>query len=120
MTDAPTGYVPPENAPAIDLRAPVPRVKRLNRAAVAAVVAGLGVLIAFALVAALRRPEKPPTPAKSSTQLVLPADALNDLPADYATAAAPAIFGIPVLLLLPYALRRYRQELARRAASQLA
>ncbi len=39
---------------------------------------------------------------------------------DYATAAAPAIFGIPVLLLLPYALRRYRQELARRAASQLA
>ncbi|HEX7934837.1 MAG TPA: TrbI/VirB10 family protein [Paraburkholderia sp.] len=67
---------------------PVPRVKRLNRTAIAAVVAGLGVLIAFALVAALRSPGKTVTPAKSSTQLVLPADALSDLPTDYAAAAA--------------------------------
>jgi type IV secretion system protein VirB10 len=87
MTDTPAGYVPPETAPPIDLRAPVPRVKRINRVAVAAVVAGLGTLIAFALVAALQQPEKTPAPAKSSTQLVLPADALNDLPADYAAAA---------------------------------
>ncbi len=88
MTDNPAGYVPPETAPAIDLRTPVPRVKRLNRVAIAAVVAGLGVLIAFALVAALRRPDKAATPAKSSTQLVLPADALSDLPTDYAAVAA--------------------------------
>lgn len=83
-----TGYIPPEAAPPIDLRAPVPRVKRLNRTAIAAVVAGLGVLIAFALVAALRRPEKKAAPAKSAAQLVLPADALSDLPTDYAAAAA--------------------------------
>jgi type IV secretion system protein TrbI len=82
------GYVPPEFAPPIDLRAPMPRVKRLNRIAIASVVAGLGVLIAFALAAALRRPEKAPAQSKASTQLVLPADALNDLPSDYAAAAA--------------------------------
>jgi type IV secretion system protein VirB10 len=87
-TEPQTGYVPPEAAPPIDLRAPAPRVKRVNRTAVAAVVAGLGTLIAFALVAALRQPEKTTTPVKSSTQLVLPADALNDLPTDYAAAAA--------------------------------
>ena len=87
-TEPQTGYVPPESAPPIDLRAPTPRVKRINRTAIAAVVAGLGTLIAFALVAALQRPEKATTPAKSSTQLVLPADALNDLPTDYAAVAA--------------------------------
>lgn len=97
MTDTPRGYVPPESAPAIDLRAPVPRVRRLNRVAVAAVVSGLGVLIAFALVTALRRPDKSPVSAKSSTQLVLPADALNDLPADYATAAARNRRDVPKL-----------------------
>lgn len=88
MTDTQTGYVPPESAPPIDLRAPVPRVKRVNRVAIATVVAGLGVLVAFALIAALRQPEKSAAPAKSSTQLVLPADALSDLPTDYAAAAA--------------------------------
>lgn len=88
MTDTPTGYVPPESAPPIDLRAPTPRVKRVNRVAVATVVAGLGVLVAFALIAALRQPEKAIAPAKSTTQLVLPADALSDLPTDYAAAAA--------------------------------
>lgn len=87
-TPTQTGYVPPEAAPPIDLRAPVPRVKRLNRIAIASVVAGLAVLIAFALAAALRRPEKVPAQSKASTQLVLPADALNDLPSDYAAAAA--------------------------------
>lgn len=97
MTDTPTGYVPPERAPPIDLRAPVPRVKRINRVAVAAVVAGLGILIAFALVAALRQPEKTATPSKSNTQLVLPADALGDLPADYAAAAAQRRRDVPKL-----------------------
>jgi len=82
------GYVPPETAPPIDLRAPAPRVKRLNRTAIASVLLGLGILIAFALAAALRQPEKPAVQTKSSTQLVLPSDALNDLPSDYATAAA--------------------------------
>lgn len=88
MTDTTTGYVPPESAPPIDLRAPMPRVKRVNRVAIAAVVSGLGILIAFALVAALRQPEKTTALAKSSSQLVLPADVLNDLPTDYAAAAA--------------------------------
>jgi type IV secretion system protein VirB10 len=88
MTHNPTGYVPPESAPPIDLRTPTPRVKRVNRVAVATVVAGLGVLVAFALIAALRQPEKTAAPVKSSTQLVLPADALSDLPTDYAAAAA--------------------------------
>ncbi len=88
MTDTTAGYVPPESEPPIDLRATTPRVKRVNRVAVAAVVAGLGILIAFALVAALRQPEKKAAPAKSNTQLVLPSDALSDLPADYAAAAA--------------------------------
>ncbi|HNP64220.1 MAG TPA: MFS transporter [Woeseiaceae bacterium] len=37
---------------------------------------------------------------------------------NYSTAAAPAIFGIPVLLSLPYALRRFRRELTLRAAMQ--
>ena len=82
------GYVPPETAPPIDLRAPAPRVKRLNRTAIASVLLGLGILVAFALAAALRQPAKPAVQTKSSTQLVLPADALNDLPGDYATAAA--------------------------------
>jgi len=82
-----SGYVPPEAAPPIDLRSPVPRVKRLNRTAIASVVLGLSVLIAFALAAALRPPEKSPVQSKSTAQLVLPADALNDLPGDYATAA---------------------------------
>lgn len=82
-----TGYIPPESVPPIDLRAPSPRVKRLNRTAIASVVAGLGILIAFALAAALRRPEKAPPPTKADTQLVLPSDALNDLPGDYAAAA---------------------------------
>ncbi len=36
----------------------------------------------------MRRPEKVPEQSKASTQLVLPADALNDLPSDYAAAAA--------------------------------
>jgi type IV secretion system protein TrbI len=88
MTDSETGYVPPESAPPIDLRAPTPRVKRVSRVAVATVVAGLGVLVAFALIAALRQPDKTAAPIKSSTQLVLPADALSDLPTDYAAAAA--------------------------------
>lgn len=88
MTDIQAGYIPPESAPPIDLRAPTPRVKRVNRVAVVTVVAGLGVLVAFALIAALRQPEKTAAPAKSSTQLVLPADALSDLPTDYAAAAA--------------------------------
>jgi len=88
MTDSETGYVPPESAPPIDLRAPTPRVKRVSRVAVATVVAGLGVLVAFALIAALRQPDKTAAPVKSSTQLVLPADALSDLPTDYAAAAA--------------------------------
>jgi type IV secretion system protein TrbI len=82
------GYVPPEAAPPIDLRAPAPRVKRLNRTAIASVLLGLGILVAFALAAALRQPQKPAVQTKSSTQLVLPSDALNDLPSDYATAAA--------------------------------
>ncbi|MBS0251573.1 MAG: hypothetical protein JSR78_10990, partial [Proteobacteria bacterium] len=88
MTQTSMGYVPPESAPPIDLRAPMPRVKRVNRVAVAAVVAGLGILIAFALVAALRQPEKAAAPTKSTSQLVLPADVLSDLPTDYAAAAA--------------------------------
>lgn len=87
MNASEAGYTPPESAPPIDLRAPVPRVKRLNRVALATVVAGLGVLIAFALIAALGRPQKTTAPAKSDTQLVLPSDALNDLPGDYAAAA---------------------------------
>lgn len=88
MTETSAGCVPPESAPPIDLRMPAPRVKRLNRVAIAAVVAGLGVLIAFALVAALGRPDPTATPTKSSSQLVLPADAVTDLPTDYAAAAA--------------------------------
>ena len=67
MTDTTAGYVPPESAPPIDLRAPMPRVKRVNRVAVAAVMAGLGILIAFALVAALRQPDKTAAPAQSTT-----------------------------------------------------
>ena len=81
------GYVPPEPAPPIDLRAPDPRVKRLNRVAVMVVIAGFAILIAFALAAALRRPNLRPVHEKSNTSSVLPSDALNDLPVDYATAA---------------------------------
>lgn len=91
------GYVPPESAPPIDLRAPTPRVKRLNRAAIASVLLGLGILLAFALAAALRQPEKPAVQNKASTQLVLPSDALNDLPSDYATAAARQRRDVPKL-----------------------
>lgn len=39
---------------------------------------------------------------------------------NYAVAATSAIFGIPVLLLLPYGLRRFRGELLRRATLQQA
>jgi type IV secretion system protein TrbI len=92
-----TGYIPPDNAPPIDLRAPQPRVKRLNRMAIASVLAGLGILITFALLAALRDPPKSPVQNKSSTQLVLPSDALNDLPADYAAAAAQRRRDVPKL-----------------------
>jgi type IV secretion system protein TrbI len=92
-----TGYVPPESAPPIDLRAPTPRVKRLNRIAIASVVAGLGILIAFALAAALRAPERSPIQNKASTQLVLPSDALNDIPGDYAAAAAQRRRDVPKL-----------------------
>ncbi|MCE7949657.1 MAG: TrbI/VirB10 family protein [Xanthomonadales bacterium PRO7] len=81
------GYVPPESAPPIDLRAPDPRVKRLNRAAIMVVVAGFAILIAFALAAALRPPVAKPTQEKANTSSVLPSDALNDLPDDYAAAA---------------------------------
>jgi type IV secretion system protein VirB10 len=91
------GYIPPESAPPIDLRAPSPRVKRLNRSAIAAVVAGLAILIAFALAAALRQPTKVPVQSKASTQLVLPSDAINDLPSDYATAAARERRDVPKL-----------------------
>ena len=91
------GYVPPESAPPIDLRAPTPRVKRLNRAAIASVLLGLGVLLALALTAALRPPEKPAVQSKSSTQLVLPSDALNDLPGDYTVAAARQRRDVPKL-----------------------
>ncbi|MBS0513898.1 MAG: TrbI/VirB10 family protein [Proteobacteria bacterium] len=97
MTDTQTGYIPPESAPPIDLRAPMPRVKRVNRIAIATVIAGLGVLVAFALIAALRQPEKAATPAKSNTQLVLQADALSDLPTDYAAAAAQRRRDVPKL-----------------------
>jgi type IV secretion system protein VirB10 len=92
-----SGYVPPEAAPPIDLRAPTPRVKRLNRAAIASVLLGLGILIAFALAAALRQPEKPTVQNKASTQLVLPSEALNDLPTDYAAAAARQRRDVPKL-----------------------
>jgi len=91
------GYLPPEAAPPIDLRAPAPRVKRLNRTAVASVLLGLGILIAFALAAALRQPEKPAVQNKASTQLVLPSEALNDLPKDYAAAAARQRRDVPKL-----------------------
>lgn len=37
---------------------------------------------------------------------------------NYAAAATPALYGIPVLLLLPYALRAYRAELGRQAAER--
>ena len=37
---------------------------------------------------------------------------------NYAVAATAAIFGIPVLLLLPYGLRRFRGELLRRTGLQ--
>ena len=53
-------------------------MKRLNRTAIASVLLGLGILVAFALAAALRQP-KPAVQTKSSTQLYSP-DALNDLP----------------------------------------
>jgi type IV secretion system protein VirB10 len=92
-----SGYVPPEAAPPIDLRAPTPRVKRLNRTAIASVLLGLGILIAFALAAALRQPEKPAVQNKASTQLVLPSEALNDLPTDYAAAAARQRRDVPKL-----------------------
>ncbi|HEX3896002.1 MAG TPA: TrbI/VirB10 family protein [Rudaea sp.] len=92
-----TGYIPPESTPPIDLRALNPRVKRLNRSAIAAVVAGLAILIAFALAAALRQPAKTPVQSKANTQLVLPSDALNDLPGDYATAAARERRDVPKL-----------------------
>ena len=92
-----TGYIPPESAPPIDLRTPTPRVKRLNRTAVFSVIAGLAILIAFALAAALKQPEKTTSPTKGSTQLVLPSDALNDLPNDYATAAARERRDVPKL-----------------------
>ncbi len=92
-----TGYIPPESAPPIDLRAPTPRVKRLNRTAVFSVMAGLAILIAFALAAALKQPEKTTAPTKANTQLVLPSDALNDLPNDYATAAARERRNVPKL-----------------------
>ncbi len=39
---------------------------------------------------------------------------------NYAVAATSAIFGIPVLLLLPYGLHRFRDELVRRRAQQSA
>jgi type IV secretion system protein VirB10 len=91
------GYVPPESAPPIDLRAPTPRVERLNRTAIASVLLGLGILLAFALAASLRVPEKPAVQNKASTQLVFPSDALNDLPSDYATAAARQRRDVPKL-----------------------
>src|SRR5689334_16478619 len=96
-TTSESGYVPPDDAPPIDLRAPIPRVKRLNRTAIASVLLGLGVLIAFALAAALRQPEKPAVQNKASTQLVLPSEALNDLPTDYAAAAAQQRRDVPRL-----------------------
>lgn len=81
------GYVPPESAPPIDLRAPDPRVKRLNRVAIMVVVAGFAILIVFALAAALRQPSPKPAQEKANTSSVLPSDVLNDLPDDYAAAA---------------------------------
>ncbi len=92
-----SGYKPPNDTSPIDLRAPKPRVKRLNRVAIGSVVAGLGILIAFALLAALREPAKTPVQNKTSTQLVLPSDALNDIPGDYATAAAQRRRDVPKL-----------------------
>ncbi|HMM57274.1 MAG TPA: TrbI/VirB10 family protein [Rudaea sp.] len=87
MSTNESGYVPPESAPPIDLRAPDPRVKRLNRAAIMVVVAGFAILIVFALAAALRQPVAKPAQDRANTSSVLPSDALNDLPDDYAAAA---------------------------------
>lgn len=97
MANPTGGYTPPNDAPPIDLRAPQPRVKRLSRVAIALVLAGLGLLIAFALLAALRDPTKRPVQNKASTQLVLPSEALNDLPGDYMAAAAQRRRDVPKL-----------------------